>query len=126
MKRRRNPSLPSLNTLTLLALGGGVYFLYQYIKQHGIPNPVAPIGEAIGSGVFDVLNPGAAGASVTYIATTPSGAKVVVNNNSLDPSNNFSYKGQTYHLSTDGTGARIATPVTEDILMADFSNAGNF
>jgi hypothetical protein len=112
--------------ITLAVVGIGVYLVYQYIKKNGVPNPLAPVGTAVGGALYNALNPGAAGASTTYIATAPDGSKVAVNNNSLDPFNNFSYGGQTYNLSQNAAGQNIATPVDTTDTLIDFTNAGNF
>ena len=118
------------DTFMLAVVGIGAYIAYQYIKKNGVPNPLAPVGAAVGGALYNALNPGAAGASVTYIATLPDGTKTAVNNNALDSNNNFTVGNQTYNLvqGTPGTG-NTAVPVIDpsaiDPNAIDFS-AGNF
>jgi hypothetical protein len=118
----------------LLAVGVGgwlIYQVYQSLKAAGAQVGAATqaAGNAIGGSIYNAFNPGAAGATVTHIATaTDTGQKVAVNNNSLDYNNVFSVPGGgTYQLQQTPQG-NLAVPVdpnVPDSLSADFS-AGNF
>lgn len=116
------------DAVTLGLVGVGLYIAYQYFKSNGVPNPLAPVGAAAGGALYNALNPGAAGASVTYIATTPTGAKVAVNNNALDSNNMFTNGGQTYQLVQQAGGNQavpVIDPSASDPNAIDFSS-GNY
>lgn len=137
-RRRRNPSrlhvarefLPRSSQATdkvlqvgVIAVGGYlVWKLFQLVTGigegataivKGVGTLPRTIGEAIGSGLFDLFHPDAAGESLYYTATFPDGARHAIPSGSVDAGGRFSYAGLRYQLVTQKeTGLRVAVRTT--------------
>lgn len=124
-RRRRNPSLTDVNMfLSLAALGVGGYLFYTYVwpqlkKLGNVGTAVTNAGAAVGGSLYEALNPGSAGASVTYIVTMPDGSKQAVNNTSLDNNNQFTVNNQTYQLQRGSGGAGNTATLVSDVSAED-------
>lgn len=124
-------------TVTTVALVGfGAYLVYKFWNNvlPNIPNPLAPVGDAIGSAISSLLNPNAAGSPTTYTVLMPDGTYAGVNSNSVNALGQTTIGGATYQINVDSSVTsgvnKTAVPIdlgtmtstTDDM---DFS-AGNF
>lgn len=99
-----------MKTRDWLLLGGAAlaaWWLYR--KATAIPAALTATGEAIGGTLFDWINPGAGGASITYIVNFGDGSKHAINNNTVDDTGLFTYMGRQYRLKDDAQGNHYAT-----------------
>lgn len=73
----------------------------------------ADAGEGIGSGLFSLFGSSSVAADATYYTVYfPDGSRHAINSSAVDNNYRFAYGGVTYSLGQDGSGNRIATPVT--------------
>lgn len=72
----------------------------------------ASTGEAVGSGLFSLFGSQPTGSSTYYTVTFPDGSRHAIGDATIDSNSNFSYGGVNYRLGDDGTGKKIATPLT--------------
>lgn len=96
------------DALVLGALGVGAYLFFKS------KNVLTNTGEQIGGGLFDLLNPGAAGESLFYTVTFPSGDKHAVPSNSVSSDGTFhlivpGYGTSDWNLNVDSQGNKTAT-----------------
>lgn len=96
---------------------------YNYSGFGGLSTPAALVnqtlgglpaagGEALGGGLFSVFGPTDTTSSTYYTVTFPDGSRHAIGNASVDSNNRFQYGGNTWILGNDGSGNRIATPLT--------------
>jgi hypothetical protein len=110
-------------------IGAGGYLLYQFLSglaKNPLPisNPLAPLGNAIGGDLFDLFNPGAAGASATYIATLPNGTNAAINNTAVNADGTTVYNGTTYQMMvnpniTSGVNKTLVPVDNSDLIASD-------
>lgn len=117
--------------------GVAIYVLYRYVKSkfpNGVPNPLAPVGNSVGSSVYDFLHPNDGVQSSTLTPALPDGSHIAVSSDNIAPSGQFQdSKGNWYQLGGGDGNPRTATPIPDpngnlsgvDSGAIDFS-AGNF
>lgn len=124
-------------TVTVVAVVGiGAYLVYKFWNDvlPNIPNPLAPIGNAISNGLFNLMNPNAAGDNVDYTVAMPDGTYASVPSASVNALGQTTIGGATYQINTNSAVTsgvnKTATPISMSAMDStiddmDFS-AGNF
>jgi hypothetical protein len=97
---------------------------YNYSGYGGLSTPAAVVnqltgglaadaGEGIGGGLFSIFGSTSSAPDATYYTVYfPDGSRHAINASSVDSNFRFSYGGNVYSLGQDGSGNRIATPIS--------------
>lgn len=73
----------------------------------------AALGEGIGGGLFSIFGSSSSAADATYYTVTfPDGSRHAIKSANVDSTGNFAYGGTNYRLGDDGSGNKLATPLT--------------
>lgn len=114
--------MKSSDLLILAALGAAAYWLYNNVAAPigaaagAVKQAFQTTGDALGSGLYEMLNPGAVGSTIDYIATFPDGSKHAVPNTIINGDGTFTapvaataYAGQTMQLVVGASGTTQPT-----------------